>query len=41
VDGALFHALVPPVAYLLSTMTLPIAKKWWVSKLYKQTQETS
>lgn len=29
-------ALVPVGAYLLSTLTLPFIKKWWVSNSYKK-----
>jgi len=28
-------ALVPAVAYLLSTLTLPQIKKWWIKKFIK------
>ena len=29
-------ALVPSAGFLLSTLTLPLAKKWWVHKIYKK-----
>ncbi len=29
------NALVPSVAFLLSTMTIPLFKKWWTNKFYK------
>ena len=29
-------ALVPAGAYLLSTLTLPFVKKWWVANSYKK-----
>lgn len=29
------HATVPVCGYLLSTMTLPLIKKWWLEKKYK------
>ncbi len=29
-------ALVPATAYVLSTLTLPFLKKWWVEKVYKR-----
>lgn len=29
-------AIVPSAAYVLSTMTLPFMKKWWVEKVYKR-----
>lgn len=28
------HALVPTGGYLLSTLSLPIIKKWWTKTLY-------
>jgi hypothetical protein len=36
VGQAWLHALVPPCAYLLSTMTLPIFKKFWLKRIYKK-----
>lgn len=33
-------ALVPTLGYLLSTLTLPFAKKWWL-KQYKQKDEST
>ncbi len=30
------HALVPVIAYLLSTMSLPFFKRMWINKIYKQ-----
>jgi hypothetical protein len=29
-------ALVPAVAYLLSTLTLPFLKDWWVNSVYRK-----
>ncbi len=29
------NALVPTGGYLISTLSLPIVKKWWISKYYK------
>jgi len=29
------NAVVPSVAFLLSTMTVPVFKKWWLSKIKK------
>jgi hypothetical protein len=29
-DRAALHALVPAAAYLLSTLSLPIVKRWWM-----------
>ena len=30
------NAVVPSVAFVLSTLTVPIFKKWWLSKIHKQ-----
>ena len=30
------HALVPSMAYVVSTLTLPLAKTIWIEKIYKQ-----
>lgn len=30
------HALVPAMGYLLSTLTLPYFKQWWIHKIYKR-----
>jgi len=35
VNRAWLHALVPPAAYLLSTLSLPVFKQVWVSHVYK------
>lgn len=35
VSGAFLHALVPASAFLLSTLTLPCAKKMWMEKICK------
>lgn len=35
VEGAWLHAFVPPCAYLLSTMTLPLLKEIWLKRIYK------
>ena len=29
-------ALVPSVAYILSTLTLPFLKNWWMKSIYKR-----
>ena len=29
------NAVVPSVAFLLSTMTIPLFKKWWLNKIHK------
>ncbi len=29
-------ALVPSVAYVISTLTLPFFKEWWLKNLYKK-----
>lgn len=32
----LFKALVPTVGYLLSTLSLPLVKKWWANKFLRK-----
>lgn len=34
VDGAWLHAFVPPGAYIVSTLSLPIFKKLWLEKVF-------
>lgn len=29
-------ALVPTVGYLLSTLSLPLVKKWWINKIFNK-----
>lgn len=29
------NAVVPSVAFLLSTMTVPLFKKWWLNRIHK------
>ena len=29
------HALVPAIGYLLSTLSLPVLKKYWLKNVYK------
>lgn len=36
VEYAWLHALVPPMAYVLSTLSLPMAKKIWIDKIYRK-----
>ncbi len=36
-----FHALVPSIGYLLSTMTLPILKRHWLKSIYKRKEAVS
>ena len=36
VQGAALHALVPPGAYLISTLTLPMCKRLWLRKCYNE-----
>ncbi len=31
----LLKAVVPPVGYLLSTLSLPFIKKWWIGNRFK------
>jgi hypothetical protein len=35
VNNAWLHAIVPPCAYLLSTLTLKIIKNIWLEKVYR------
>jgi hypothetical protein len=35
VENAWLHALVPPAAYILSTLSLPMFKQLWINKIYK------
>jgi hypothetical protein len=35
-DRVYLHALVPVVGYLLSTVTLPVLKKYWMKKIYNK-----
>jgi hypothetical protein len=35
IDGAYINALIPTGGYLLSTLSLPIVKNWWIKKLNK------
>ena len=30
------NAIVPALAFVLSTMTVPLFKKWWLGKFYKK-----
>ena len=30
------NAVVPTLAFVLSTLTVPLFKKWWVDKFYKK-----
>ena len=36
VDYPWLHALVPPMAYVLSTLSLPIVKKIWIEKIHNK-----
>ncbi len=36
VDYAWFHALVPPAAYVLSTLSLGFIKTIWIEKIHKK-----
>ncbi|HBH46221.1 MAG: hypothetical protein A2445_00545 [Candidatus Jacksonbacteria bacterium RIFOXYC2_FULL_44_29] len=29
-------AIVPAIAYVLSTLSVPLFKKWWLDKMYKK-----
>jgi hypothetical protein len=30
------NAIVPAVAFMISTLTVPLFKKWWLSKFYRK-----
>jgi hypothetical protein len=30
------NAIVPAIAFVLSTLTVPLFKKWWLSKFHKK-----
>lgn len=32
----LLNAIVPALAFILSTLTIPVIKKFWLEKIYKQ-----
>ncbi len=35
ISNAFINAIVPAVGFFLSTLTLPIVKKWWIKKYAK------
>lgn len=41
VENAWLHALVPPAAYILSTLSLPMFKSFWITKIYKPKEVSS
>ncbi len=40
IEQAWLHALVPPAAYIISTLSLPFLKGLWIKHIYK-TKEVS
>jgi hypothetical protein len=34
IENPLFNAIVPAVAFVLSTLSLPFFKKYWIKKIY-------
>ena len=40
IERAWLHALVPPTAYIISTLSLPLIKRVWVKHIYR-TKEVS
>lgn len=36
VEKSYLHALVPVCGYLLSTLSLPLVKTWWLENQYKK-----
>jgi len=41
VENAWLHALVPPMAYVLSTLSLPFIRGFWIKNLYKPKEVSS
>ncbi len=39
VEGAWLHALVPVMAYMLSTLSLPLIQTLWVEKIYSRNRQ--
>ncbi len=37
----LLSALVPTIGYLLSTQSLPIIKRWWISRFMRERQKSN
>lgn len=31
-----FNALIPAIAFILSTLSLPFIKNWWINNFYKK-----
>lgn len=38
IDKAWLHAAVPVIAYMASTLTLPVFKMFWVNKIYRESE---
>jgi len=36
VDRYYLSALIPTIGFLLSTLSLPVLKRWWVKKYYEK-----
>lgn len=36
VEDFYFGAIIPTIGFLLSTLTIPSIKKWWIRKYLKQ-----
>ncbi|HOO82142.1 MAG TPA: hypothetical protein PK513_06545 [Alphaproteobacteria bacterium] len=39
VEGAWLHALVPVMAYMLSTLSLPLIQALWIEKIYLRNKQ--
>ena len=37
-DRVYLHALVPAMGYFLSTLSLPVFKRWWIGNIYKKNE---
>lgn len=36
VERVFFNALIPTLGYFLSTLTMPLLKKWWITVYYEK-----
>lgn len=34
--GPFVNAVVPALAFVISTLSIPLFKKWWLNKIYKR-----
>ncbi len=40
IENAWLHALIPPTAYILSTLSLPFFKSYWIKNIYKPNEDS-